>query len=235
MKNFTKISFDYNNLDRYLIRKFIKEALDNNLNWFKGKFLDVGCGKMPYKEYLLDCTEIKDYTGLDIENAIIYDRQIKPDVYWDAVKMPFKNSTFDLCMATEVLEHCPNPEIVLNEIYRVLKPKGIIFFTVPFLWNLYEAPHDEYRYTPFSLERYLLNSGFKEINIKSSGGWHASLAMMLGLWVRRSPMGSLKRKILSRLVKPIMKILCKRDIGTHKNFIDGQMIPNLFGTAKKTI
>ena len=48
MKNFTKISFDYNNLDRYLVRKFIKEAMDNNLNGFKGKFLDVGCGKMPY-------------------------------------------------------------------------------------------------------------------------------------------------------------------------------------------
>ncbi|MDC0297308.1 class I SAM-dependent methyltransferase, partial [Crocinitomicaceae bacterium] len=172
-------------------------------------------------------------TGLDIENALVYESQITPDVYWDGVKMPFEDSTFDSCMATEVLEHCPNPEIVLKEVSRVLKPEGTLFFTVPFIWNLHEAPHDEYRYTPFALKRHLLNSGFKDVQIKSSGGWHSSLAMMLGLWVRRSPMGSFKRKILSRLIKPIMKTLLKRDIGIHSNFKEGQMIPNLFGTAKK--
>jgi len=233
MKNFTKISFDCNNLDRYLIRKFIKESLDNNLSKFNGEFLDVGCGKMPYKAYLLERTEIKKYTGLDIENALIYDSQITPDVYWDGVKMPFEGSTFDSCMATEVLEHCPNPEILLKEISRILKPEGTFFFTVPFLWNLHEVPYDEYRYTPFALKRHLLNSGFKDIQIKSSGGWHSSLAMVLGLWVRRSPMGTINRKILSRLIRPIMKILLKRDFGIHNNFIEGQMIPNLFGTAKK--
>ena len=103
MKNFTRISFDQNNLDRYLIRKFIKEALDNNLFAFYGEFLDIGCGKMPYKDYLLARTDIKKYTGLDIENALVYESQITPDVYWDGVKMPFEGSTFDSCMATEVL------------------------------------------------------------------------------------------------------------------------------------
>ena len=233
MKNFTRISFDQNNLDRYLIRKFIKEALDNNLFAFYGEFLDIGCGKMPYKDYLLARTDIKKYTGLDIENALVYESQITPDVYWDGVKMPFEDSTFDSCMATEVLEHCPNPEILLKEVSRVLKPEGTLFFTVPFLWNLHEVPNDEYRYTPFSLERHLKNSGFKDVQIKSSGGWHSSLAMMLGLWVRRSPMGSFKRKILSRLIKPIMKTLLKRDIGIHNNFKEGQKIPKLFGKAKK--
>ena len=41
-----KIHFDYNNLDRHLIRKFIKESLENNLSKFNGEFLIDGCGKM---------------------------------------------------------------------------------------------------------------------------------------------------------------------------------------------
>ena len=104
---------------------------------------------MPYKDYLLARTDIKKYTVLYIENALVYESQITPDVYWDGVKMPFEDSTFDSCMATEVLEHCPNTEILLKEVSRVLKPEGTLFFTVPFLWNLHEVPNDEYRYTPF--------------------------------------------------------------------------------------
>jgi hypothetical protein len=114
-----------------------------------------------------------------------------------------------------------------------LKPEGIFFFTVPFLWNLHEVPHDEYRYAPFSLERHLRNSGFKEIEIKATGGWHASMAQMLGLWVRRSPMSNTKRKWLSILLKPIIYFLIKMDKTGQVTFKDGQMISGLSGVAIK--
>jgi len=132
-----------------------------------------------------------------------------------------------------VLEHCPEPEMVLKEVFKVLKPEGIFFFTVPFLWNLHEVPNDEYRYTPFSLERHLKNAGFKEINLNATGGWHAAMAQMLGLWVRRSPMSNTKRKWLSILLKPIIQFLIKMDIPAQITFKEGQMITGLYGTAKK--
>ncbi len=147
--------------------------------------------------------------------------------------MPFENNTFECAFGTEVLEHCPEPEIVLKEVIRVLKPEGIFFFTVPFLWNLHEVPHDEYRYTPFSLERHLRNSGFKEIEIKATGGWHASMAQMLGLWVRRSPMSIAKRKWLSILLKPVIQFLIKMDKTGQVTFKEGQMITGLYGVAIK--
>lgn len=233
MEDFVNIKFTNQNLDRYYIRKKIFESLNSNLFLFSGTLLDIGCGKMPYKKYILENSKVKKYVGLDIENALEYDSSVKPDYTWNGEIMPFENNSFDCAFGTEVLEHCPEPEIVLKEVVRVLKLNGTFFFTVPFLWNLHEVPHDEYRYTPFSLERHLNNAGFKDIQIKATGGWHASMAQMLGLWVRRSPMSKTKRKWLSLFLKPIIGYLIKLDKNTEIKFVEGQMITGLYGIAKK--
>ena len=232
-KNFTQIKLSVETLDVYYIRSSIFNALKETLPQFKGHLLDIGCGKMPYKEYIFQNSEIASYTGLDIENALDYDATVRPDKTWDGKVMPFESNSFNCAFGTEVLEHCPEPEVVLKEVYRVLKKDGIFFFTVPFLWNLHEVPHDEYRYTPFSLQRHLENSGFRDINIKATGGWHASMAQMLGLWVRRSPLHPLKRKWFSILLKPVIKQLILKDSKSTPMFVEGQMITGLYGTAKK--
>jgi len=233
MDNFTNIPFTKENLDRYYIRTSIFNALNEILPKLKGNLLDIGCGKMPYKNYILENSKVIKYIGLDIENALEYDNAINPDFTWNGKTMPFESNSFDCVFGTEVLEHCPEPEMVLKEVFKVLKPEGIFFFTVPFLWNLHEVPNDEYRYTPFSLERHLKNAGFKEINLNATGGWHAAMAQILGLWVRRSPMSNTKRKWLSILLKPIIQFLIKMDIPAQITFKEGQMITGLYGTAKK--
>lgn len=230
--NFINIPFTSDNLDRYLMRSFIFNVVKNTLPSLKGTLLDVGCGKMPYKKYILENSEVNTYIGLDIETAMKYDTIIKPDYTWDGKEMPFKDESYDTLLATEVLEHCPTPELVLKEMYRVLKKDGYILLTVPFLWPLHETPHDEYRYTPFALRRLLEDVGFRNIEVKSSGGWHASMAQMLGLWVKRSGISSQKQKILSKILKPIIKFLIKKDT-VPTNFYEGLMIPNLFATATK--
>lgn len=233
MKKFINIKFSKSNLDIYYIRTSIFRTLTNRLHLLHGNLLDIGCGKMPYREYILKHSEVNTYVGLDIENALVYDSEIRPDKTWDGKIMPFKSDSFECAFGTEVLEHCPNPDVVLKEVYRVLKPDGFFFFTVPFLWPLHEVPYDEYRYTPFSLERHLENAGFKNITIKATGGWHASMAQMLGLWVKRSPMPNRKRRILSWIIKPVIKFLLKIDKPDSIKFIEGQMITGLYGTAKK--
>ena len=231
--NFVNIRLDISNLDIYYIRTSIFNAIKETLLLFQGSLLDIGCGKMPYKDHILNHSGVISYTGLDIETAKVYDKQIKPDVTWDGVTMPFNDKDFDCAFGTEVLEHCPQPEIILKEVHRVLKPGGIFFFTVPFLWNLHETPHDEYRYTPFALERHLENAGFKDIQLKATGGWHASMAQMLGLWVRRSPMSSRKRKYLSIFLKPVISSLIKLDKPEKIKFKEGQMITGIYGIVKK--
>lgn len=171
--------------------------------------------------------------GLDIESAQVYDQKVKPDSTWDGITMPFGNDLFNCSIATEVLEHCPKPEVILSEIYRVLKPDGVFFFTVPFLWNLHEVPHDEYRYTPFALERLLKEAGFIDIQIYPTGGWHASMALMIGLYVKRAKLNRVMRKILefsSLILLRILFSLAKREKIT---FSEGQMITGIYGVCRK--
>lgn len=230
---FVNIEFSKNNLDRFYIRSAILESLRQNIKKFGGLVLDIGCGKMPYKNFILQNSSVSKYVGLDIANALEYDEVVKPDFTWDGLKMPFENDLFETAFGTEVLEHCPEPKIVLQETYRVMKAGGCFFFTVPFLWNLHEVPYDEYRYTPFALERLLKEAGFKNIELKATGGWHASLAQMLGLWVRRAPITDTKRSILSKILKPVIKKLIKMDRHAPVSFNEGQMITGLYGTAYK--
>jgi ubiquinone/menaquinone biosynthesis C-methylase UbiE len=49
----------------------------------------------------------------------------------DATKIPYQANSFDYLFCTEVLEHIPNGEAVLRDCFRVLKPGGLAFFTVP--------------------------------------------------------------------------------------------------------
>jgi SAM-dependent methyltransferase len=220
------------NMDGYLIRSSVLHALKGFLSQCNGVLLDVGCGKMPYKSLIMGLdTKVSKYIGLDIENPL-YQKETKPDLFWDGTIIPLDDCSIDCALATEVFEHLPDPEKVMREIGRVLKPNGILFFTVPFLWPLHNVPHDEYRYTPFSLERHLKNSGLDRINIRALGGWDACLAQMIGLWVSRKPMGKDEREKYAREFFPLYRKLIESDRAPIQ-FIESQMISGLYGTALK--
>lgn len=222
----------YKNVDNYYIRAAIYNAIKENVKSFHGSFLDVGCGKMPYREFICSNSKVTNYTGLDIETAIDYGGP-KPNVYWDGITMPFKKNSFDCAMATEVFEHCPDPALTMTEICKVLKPDGVLFFTVPFLWPLHEIPHDEFRYTPFSLKRLLQQSGFSDIEIKATGGWDASLAQMIGLWINRRGLPRFVRLFFALISMPLIKLLKNMDKKPGNLYESTSMITGMYGTAIK--
>lgn len=49
----------------------------------------------------------------------------------DALALPYPDSTFDVVIASEILEHVPQDEEAIAELVRVLKPGGKLAVTVP--------------------------------------------------------------------------------------------------------
>ena len=49
--------------------------------------------------------------------------------------LSYADSSFDLVITSETLEHVPDVDAALGEIHRVLKPAGLHVFTVPVVWD----------------------------------------------------------------------------------------------------
>lgn len=230
-KHFLNIQLNDNTLDAYVPRSALLQAVKSYMPLFSGKFLDVGCGQMPYRQMILKNSKVNEYIGLDLEASSVHDTSVA-DLHWNGKNIPLADSAVDCAMATEVLEHSFEPEATLKEICRVLKPGGKFFFTVPFLWPLHEVPYDAYRYTPFSLKMHLQNAGFKQFEIKSLGGWNASFAQMLGLWAVENTLKGWRKKLSMVAAKKLIPYLLTTDVKDN-NFSHHSMLTGLYGIAMK--
>ena len=80
----------------------------------------------------------------------------KPDVVVNICCSGFRDEAFDFILVSEVLEHVTRPHDAAKEIHRLLKPGGTLILTVPFIFPIYDRPHDYFRYTEYGL-RYLFS------------------------------------------------------------------------------
>ncbi|HJM28676.1 MAG: class I SAM-dependent methyltransferase [Acidimicrobiales bacterium] len=127
--------------------------------------LDLGCGfgRHAYESLrrgakvvacdmaLPELQEVRATYAAMLQAGEISDAAIAFACAGDATRLPFNDGTFDRIIASEVLEHIPDDDGALQELFRVLKPGGKIAITVPaFLpericWTLsdeYHAPKE---------------------------------------------------------------------------------------------
>jgi len=106
--------------------------------------LDVG-GSTGYGDnYLAD--HFGQVISIDIDEQAIQvanDKFSKGNLtflYGDALNLHFADNSFDIVICSNVYEHVTNPERMMDEIFRVLKPGGICYFSAANRWMLIE-PH----------------------------------------------------------------------------------------------
>ena len=90
------------------------------------------------------------------------------DIVCDISNIPFKDNSIDIISNIAVLEHVPNPEKVVEEIYRVLKPGGKVYSVVPFIQGFHASPFDFTRRTYEGMNT--LYKKFENKKIKCIGG-----------------------------------------------------------------
>ncbi len=147
-----------------------------------GKFLDLGCGAMPFRRHVEP--QIESYESLDIEKRV-------PEVTYqmDAHDLTaLGTDVYDAVLCTEVLEHVPEPGRVVREIWKILAPGGKVILTVPFLSRLHEEPHDYFRFTKHGLRELLDRTGFHVFEVTPTAslfcflGHQVSTVLVCGLW-----------------------------------------------------
>ena len=69
------------------------------------------------------------------------------DIVNVGAQLPFRDSSVDLVVSQEVLEHVDAPANISAESFRILKPGGVFFCQVPFIIGYHPGPTDYWRFT----------------------------------------------------------------------------------------
>lgn len=153
---------------QYFIKKYTNNSTEMAIKYASGTLLDIGCGRMPYKSKLLPY--LKKYIGLDHPKvAKLYQGKERPDILADVTNIPLANDSCDTITCFQVLEHLPDPNKGLEEMYRVLKKNGRIIISTIQFYPLHDKPYDYYRYTKYGLEHLLTQCGFVVLKHKEEG------------------------------------------------------------------
>ncbi|HKE37306.1 MAG TPA: class I SAM-dependent methyltransferase [Candidatus Baltobacteraceae bacterium] len=132
----------------------VEDALDRVKS---GRLLDLGCGSKPFRRPGID------WVGFDVEGNPF------ADAVGSATNLPFADGSFDHVLSTQVLEHVDDPQRMLTECARVLRPGGTLILSAPQYWELHEEPHDYFRFTEHGLRVLLHRAGFVVGEIRREG------------------------------------------------------------------
>lgn len=187
----------------YLERVSIVQAIRELRHRVKpGRLLDVGCGMKPY-ESLLTQRDSRYYgTDWPVTMEGSYGDLTRADFFSDSMVLPFHEGTFDTVISTQVLEHVRQPEIVIPEMARVLKPDGILILSAPMTWPLHEEPYDYYRYTHHGLRHLLKEADFEILDeIRRGNNWTTMAQMFLD-----TQLGNLGQRLPERLYSTLVSL-----------------------------
>ena len=109
--------------------------------------LDYGCFDGTFLKKLTSARKNLRVFGVD-KNKDILDASAFPNTFHIKDRLPFEDQRFDVVTIFEVLEHVHDQAFVLGELFRVLKPGGLIVISVPqqYLFSFLDHGNWKYRF-----------------------------------------------------------------------------------------
>jgi len=134
------------NWDDELLRRRILDRLGPEMH-----VLDLGAGSGRVRQ--MNFRELASkVTGVDTDSRVLSNPFLDEAVTASGSEIPFPNSTFDMVISDNVLEHVDDPDRVFKEVCRVLKPGG---------WFMAKTPNKHHympliaRLTPTSFHKFV--------------------------------------------------------------------------------
>ena len=104
------------------------------------RFLDCGCDDGKFSMEFAARVGAKEIYGVDMSELRLAEaekrgmRVVKADLN---SRIPLPSSFFDVILSNQTMEHLTNPDNLLYEAYRLLKPEGYLYLSVPNLCSLH--------------------------------------------------------------------------------------------------
>ena len=102
------------------------------------------------------------------------------DIVANAEQLPFADGSVDAIVCESLLEHVPNPQKIVDEMYRVLRPGGAMYIVIPFVYPFHACPNDFYRWSSTGFRELLKAADIEAIGVRS--GATSGLVGQLGTW-----------------------------------------------------
>lgn len=163
------------------IRKRIGEIIEDFSPYFSsGKLLDIGFGSA----ILMQVARDKGWKPLGVEvsaPAIEHAEKLGFEVFHGELSAAkYADDYFDVITASEIIEHCSEPEILLDEVMRILRPGGLFWATTPSAkslsyhltglnWTTICPPEHLQLFSKKGIRLMLGKAGFSSFNIQTFG------------------------------------------------------------------
>jgi len=103
------------------------------------------------------------------------------DIIANVANLPVENETVDLVINVAMLEHVAEPQKVVGEMHRILKPGGRVICYVPFMVPFHAAPNDFHRWTVSGIQK--LFSCFGHVDISVGCGPTSAMLWVFQEWL----------------------------------------------------
>jgi len=151
-------------IGRWYVTRFVEKIAASLPE--KSLILDAGAGECVYKKLFAHC----NYKAIDLAVGESRWDYSTLDYVGPLHDMPIEDEIFDAVLCTQVLEHLEWPRESVKEMYRILKPGGKLFITVPMAQDEHQIPYDYFRYTSYGLQSICKHAGFSEVTVSPFGG-----------------------------------------------------------------
>lgn len=141
------------------------------------------------------------------------------DVVADAHALPFADECLDAVYVSGVSEHLEKPWVAVEEIYRVLKPGGVVSWTAPFLYYNHGVPGDYFRFTRGGIR--VLFEKFQELELDVNMYQFSSILYQINIAITFSIPNFFIRTIVGTLLNYVFwpfRILDRFMIGSKNRF-----------------
>lgn len=190
-------------------RRCLLRGLLERLSLSNAIILDAGCGTGFAANTLKSAGTI---IGLDVSReALIPGNKNEIPCVGSISAIPFEDNTFDLAVALDVLEHLEHESKALLEVYRVIRPGGYLFVTVPAcrrLWSGHDIALGHFRrYSVRELNGLLIKAGFRVRNLSYAVAGVFPVAAVYRM-LRPKPNCGDAESDLFMIPRPLNSLLC---------------------------